>query len=75
MGIWDNGDDVCYEISTIAPKGSEDKFWTSDTGKELDETFNITEGMAEYEMERERESIGDNKEILDYSKGEKVNVD
>ena len=74
MGIWDNGDDNCYEVSTIAPKGSKDNFWTSDEGKELDETFNITEGMAEYEAEQEAERIGDNKEIIDYSKGEKVNV-
>ena len=74
MGIWDNGDDNCYEVSTIAPKGSKDNFWTSAEGKELDETFNITEGMAEYEAEQEAERIGDNKEIIDYSKGEKVNV-
>ena len=74
MGIWDNGDDNCYEVSTIAPKGSKDNFWTSEVGKELDETFNITEGMADYEAEQEAERIGDNKEIIDYSKGEKVNV-
>ena len=73
MGIWDNGDDVCYEISTIAPKGSEDKFWKTSDGKELDEMYNITEGMAEYEEQQEADRIGDNKEIIDYSKGEKVN--
>jgi hypothetical protein len=61
-------------VSTIAPKGSKDNFWTSEVGKELDETFNITEGMAEYEAEQEAERIGDNKEIIDYSKGEKQNV-
>ena len=74
MGIWDNGDDICYEVSTIAPKGSTDKFWTSAEGKELDDLYGITESMAQYEAEQEAERIGDNKEIIDYSKGEKVNV-
>ena len=74
MGIWDNGEDICYEISTIAPKGSVDNFWSSQDGKELDELYGITENMAEYEAEQEEERIGDNKEIIDYSKGEKVNV-
>ena len=74
MGIWDNGEDICYEVSTIAPKGSTDKFWTSAEGKELDDLYGITESMAQYEAEQEAERIGDNKEIIDYSKGEKVNV-
>ena len=74
MGIWDNGEDICYEISTIAPKGSVDNFWTSAEGKELDDLYGITENMAQYEAEQEEERIGDNKEIIDYSKGEKVNV-
>ena len=74
MGIWDNGDDICYTISEIAPNGSKSNYWTSDEGKELDEMFNITEGMAEYEADQEAERIGDNKEIIDYSKGEKVNI-
>ncbi len=30
--------------------------------------------MAEYEAQEEANRIGDNKEIIDYSKGEKVNV-
>ena len=74
MGIWDNGEDICYEVSTIAPKGSVDNFWTSAEGKELDNLFGITESMAIGEAETEAERIGDNKEIIDYSKGEKVNV-
>jgi hypothetical protein len=74
MGIWDNGIDDCYEVSTIAPKGSVDNFWTSAEGKELDEMFNITEGMAQYEADQEEERIGDNKKIIEYSKGEKQNV-
>ena len=74
MGIWDNGDDICYEISSIAKKGSTDKFWNTKIGKELDDLYGITESMAEYEAQQEAERIGDNKEIIDYSKGEKVNV-
>ena len=75
MGIWDNGDDICYEISSIAKKGSTDKFWNSRIGKELDDLYGISENMAEYESQQEEERIGDNKEIIDYSKGEKVNVE
>ena len=74
MGIWDNGEDTCYEVSTIAPKGSVDNFWTSAEGKELDNLFGITESMAIGEAETEAERIGDNKEIIEYSKGEPVNV-
>ena len=74
MGIWDNGEDICYEISTIAPKGSVDNFWTSAEGKELDDLYGITESMAQYEADQEAERIGDNKKIINYSKGEKVNV-
>ena len=74
MGIWDNGDDLCHEISSIAKKGSTDKFWNTKIGQELDDIYGITENMAEYEAQQEEERIGDNKEIIDYSKGEKVNV-
>ena len=74
MGIWDNGDDICYEISSIAKKGSTDKFWNTKIGTELDDLYGISESMAEYEAQQEEERIGDNKEIIDYSKGEKVNV-
>jgi hypothetical protein len=74
MGIWDNGEDTCYEVSTIAPKGSVDNFWSSQEGKELDDLYGITENMAQYEADMEAERIGDNKKIIKYSKGEKVNV-
>ena len=74
MGIWDNGEDICYEVSTIAPKGSTDNFWSSADGKELDDLYGITESMAEQEEQLEEERIGDNKKIIDYSKGEKQNV-
>ena len=75
MGIWDNGIDDCWTISDTAPKGSKDKFWKTSAGKELDDLYGLTESMAEYEADQEAERIGDNKEIIDYSKGEKVNVD
>ena len=74
MGIWDNGIDDCWTISDTAPKGSIDKFWKTSAGKELDDLYGITENMAEYEADQEAERIGDNKEIIDYSKGEKQNV-
>jgi hypothetical protein len=74
MGIWDNGIDDCWTISDTAPKGSIDKFWKTSAGKELDDLYGLTENMAEYEAQQEEERIGDNKEIIDYSKGEKVNV-
>ena len=58
MGIWDNGDDICYEISSIAKKGSTDKFWNTKIGKELDDLYGITEkSMAEYEAQQEAERI------------------
>lgn len=75
MGIWDNGIDDCWTISDTAPKGSKDKFWKTSAGKELDDLYGISENMAEYEAQQEEERIGDNKEIIDYSKGEKVNVE
>ena len=74
MGIWDNGIDDCWTISDTAPKGSIDKFWKTSAGKELDDLYGLTENMAQYEADQEAERIGDNKEIIDYSKGEKVNV-
>ena len=70
MGIWDNGDDICYEVSTIAPKGSIDKFWKTSEGKELDDLYGITESMAEYEADQEEEK----EDVHEYTKGEKVNV-
>ena len=70
MGIWDNGDDRCYTISDSAPEGSKDEFWESADGTELDESFNITESMAEYEAEQEAEK----EDVHEYVKGNKVNI-
>ncbi len=71
MGIWDNGDDQCWNISDTVPKGSTDKFWKTPEGKELDEMYCITESMAEYEAQQEEEK----EDVYEYTKGEKVNVD
>ena len=38
------------------------------------EMYGISDSMAEYEAQQEEQRIGDNKEIIDYSKGEKVNI-
>ena len=70
MGIWDNGDDICYEISSIAPKGSTDKFWKTSEGKELDDLYGITESMAEYEAQQEEEK----EDVHEYTKGQAMNM-
>ena len=53
MGIWDNGDDRCYQPSNYK---SDDKFFDNGDGKEIDDYFGITESMAEYEAEQETEA-------------------
>ena len=53
MGCWDNGDDDCVQPSNYK---SDDTFWDAGLGLELDEMFNITESMAEYEAEEETEA-------------------
>ena len=70
MGIWDNGDDRCYTISDSAPEGSKDEFWESGDGADLDDHFNITESMAEYEAEQE----ADKEDVHEYVKGNPVNI-
>jgi hypothetical protein len=70
MGIWDNGDDRCYTISDSAPEGSKDEFWESGDGADLDDHFNITESMAEYEAEQE----ADKEDVHEYVKGKAMNI-
>ncbi len=48
MGCWDNGNDDCYQPNDFK---SDDSFWDSGLGLELDEMFNITESMAVWEDE------------------------
>jgi hypothetical protein len=70
MGIWDNGDDRCYTVSETAPDGSKDDFWETEEGEMLDEMFNITEPMAEYEAEQEAEK----EDVTEYVKGKAMNI-
>ena len=49
-GIWDNGHDDCYDYSNMNSDAVAEEF-----PKELDEMFNISESMAEYEAENEEE--------------------
>ena len=67
MGCWDNGDDECLAPSDYK---STDDFWTDGIGYELDEMFNITESMAEYEAEQEAEK----EDVHEYVKGKAMNI-
>ena len=66
MGIWDNGDDTCYECSKY---GSDDDFWQSGDGAILDESFNIVENLIQWEEEQEPKE-----EVTEYVKGNPVNI-
>ena len=67
MGCWDNGDDDCYAPSELDSKS---EFWNDRVGAELDEMFNITESMAEYEAEQEAEK----EDVTEYVKGKAINI-
>jgi len=67
MGCWDNGDDDCYAPSELK---STDDWWNDGIGAELDEMFNITESMAEYEAEQEAEK----EDVHEYTKGQAMNM-
>jgi len=67
MGIWENGDDRCYQPSNYK---SDDKFFESGDGWSLDNYFGITESMAEYEAEQEAEK----EDVHEYVKGNKINI-
>ena len=66
-GCWDNGDDECISPSDYK---SDDDYWESGLGLELDEMFNITESMAEYEAEQEE----DKEDVTEYVKGKAINI-
>jgi len=70
MGEWNNGSDDTYAPSDYK---STDDFWQDGVGSTLDDLFNITESMAEYEAEMEEEKKL-NEDVYKYSKGEKVNI-
>jgi hypothetical protein len=67
MGCWDNGDDECYAPSDYK---STDDFWQDGVGSTLDDMFNITESMAEYEAEQEAEK----EDVHEYVKGKAINI-
>ena len=67
MGCWDNGDDECLAPSDYK---STDDFWQDGIGSTLDDVFNITEAMAEYEAELEAEK----EDVHEYTKGKAMNI-
>ena len=67
MGVWDNGDDRCYQPSNYK---SDSKFFESGDGWELDDYFGITESMAEWEAEQEAEK----EDVHEYVKGNAMNI-
>ena len=67
MGEWDNGSDDCYAPSDYK---STDDFWQDGIGSTLDDIFNITESMAEYEAEQEAEK----EDVYEYTKGKAMNI-
>ena len=67
MGEWDNGQDDCYAPSDYK---STDDFWQDGIGSTLDDVFNITESMAEYEAEQEAEK----EDVHEYVKGQAMNI-
>ena len=67
MGEWDNGSDDCYAPGDYK---STDDFWQDGIGSTLDDIFNITESMAEYEAEQEAEK----EDVHEYTKGKAMNI-
>ena len=67
MGIWEDYDDRCYQPSNY---NSESKFFESGDGWSLDNYFNITESMAEYEAEQEAEK----EDVHEYVQGKAMNI-
>ena len=67
MGLWEDGIDDCYAPSDYK---STDDFWQDGVGSTLDDTFNITESMAEYEAELEAEK----EDVHEYTKGKAMNI-
>ena len=67
MGEWDNGSDDCYAPSDYK---STDDFWQDGVGSTLDDMFNITESMAEYEAQEEAEK----EDVTEYVKGKAINI-
>ena len=67
MGVWEDGVDDCYAPGDYK---STDDFWQDGIGSTLDDMFNITESMAEWEAEQEAEK----EDVHEYVKGNKINI-
>ena len=67
MGEWNDGVDDCYAPSDYK---STDDFWQDGIGSTLDDMFNITESMAEYEAQEEAEK----EDVTEYVKGQAINI-
>ena len=67
MGVWENGDDRCYQPSDY---NSESEFFESGDGWSLDDYFGITESMANWEAEQEAEK----EDVHEYVKGKAMNI-
>ena len=67
MGEWNDGVDDCYAPSDYK---STDDFWQDGVGSTIDDLFNITESMAEYEAEQEAEK----EDVHEYTKGKAMNI-
>lgn len=72
MGIWDNGDDRCYQPSNYK---SDDTFFDSGDGKEIDDYFGLTESMAEWEAEQETEAEQKVRELVVEKKAVNIGED
>ena len=67
MGVWEDGIDDCYAPGDYK---STDDFWQDGIGSTLDDVFNITESIAEYEAELEAEK----EDVHEYVKGQAMNI-
>ena len=72
MGCWDNGADDCYQPSEFK---STDQFWDFGIGAELDDMFNLTESMAEWEAEQETEAEQKVRELVVEKKAVNIGED
>ena len=72
MGCWDNGADDCVQPSNYK---SDDTFWDAGLGLELDEMFNITESMRDWEAEQETEAEQKVRELVVEKKAVNIGED
>lgn len=68
MGVWDSGDDRCYQVGDY---DSQDDFWDTADGMELDNNYGIVESKAEWEEEQKAQE----EDVTEYVKGRARNLD